>query len=238
MSNDREKEINIIIGDIILAVVIIITVILSFMQDKTLKIKNKEKTLGIITDIVDIRRRYGKNKNYYEGTIIAEYEVDGTKYYKKKRVISYIIFNSPHVSDYSIGDEIAIVYNKNLPSESAIDEIEEYEVVIYIVLTIEILILIRLLYKRLTKKKKLCLKVIAVDNIDYERERVFFEEKLSKELFFIDYDLGEEIKIGEIYELHNTYKNNYKKQIVLFNNHNVEAYSIVNINKDRFFKIR
>lgn len=240
MDEDDLEGVSNFIAIIIVVIIVIISVIVSLFLDKTLTIKNKEKTSGVIVDIVNIKYysyRMGI-LSYYKGTIVVEYEVDGHKYYTTKNVKAKGKFNTPNTDNtYCIGDKKTVVYNKELPTKSAVDEIELYEIAIYIIFIIEILVLIVLIYKRVTRKKKLCLKVVAIENIDYQRERVFFEEKLSKKIFFIDYDLGEEIKIGEEYQLNNTYKNNYKKQTVLLKNNNVEAYSIVNIDKDNFFKI-
>lgn len=235
MEEKKSKYIGYLVCGIILIVEFIIVISISFIKDETLKIENKQETLGEIIDIKNIYQSYvrGDFRVSFWGTIIVEYEVDGVKYCTSKRLKTYEKFN---LSNYSIGNEVKVVYNKEIPSISAVDIVETYEIVIYIVLTIEMLVLIILLYRRVTKKKKLCLKVIAIEDVDYQTERVFFKEKNSKKLFFLEYDFGEEVKIGSRYELSNTHKNNYKKQIVLFENKNVEAYSIVDIDKDMLFK--
>ena len=237
----RDERRNFLKYIIIFGIIIVIEVIiLFFIQNDFLTIKNKQKTLGVIVDIVDTSQIVSRGDFYritYWGTIIVEYEVDGIKYYSEKRVKSYVRFYVTSESEYYIGREIPVVYNKELPSDSAINTISgKYNAVIYTSFAIEILIFIIFLYRRLTKKKKMCLKVIEVENIDYQRERVFFEEEKSEKLYFLDYDFGEKIKIGENYELDNTHKSNYKKQEVVFKNKNVEAYKIVDINKDSFLE--
>ena len=239
MGDERKKFFKYII--IFGIIVVIEVIILFFIQNDFLTIKNKQKTLGVIVDIVDTSENFSARGDFYRtayrGTIIVEYEVNGIKYYSEKRVKSYVRFYVPSESEYYIGREITVFYNKELPSDSAIDTISgKYNAVIYTSLAIEILIFIIFLYRKLTKKKKVCLKVITVEDIDYQRERVFFEEEKSKKLYFIDYDFGEKIKIGENYELYNTHKSNYKKQEVVFDNKNVHAYKIVDINKDSFLK--
>ena len=152
MKFDNQIE-NIVALSIMLYLLLLITLIQSFTQDETLKIKQKQKSLGIITDIVDIGR-YRHYRGYshilYEGTLIVKYKVDKMEYYTKKRVKSH----SPYISEYSIGDKISVVYNKKLPSDSAVDEIEIYEIAIYIIVLIEILIMIMLIYKRFAKKNQ------------------------------------------------------------------------------------
>ena len=172
----------------------------------------------------------------YYGTLIVEYEVNETNYYLQTRVSSLYPFNHL-LSGYSIDDKIKLVYNKKLPQKSAIDEIESYEIVLYIIGGIFLFCLIYNLYeKNWGKKKNLCLKVIGIEEIDYQTEIIFFEDTSSKKLFFIEYDFGERIKIGNYYKIDILYKYNYKKQTVMFKNENIKAYQLININKDILFE--
>jgi len=72
--------------------------------------------------------------------------------YKKEQVESYVPFSS-YNNDYRIGNKVKIVYNKDNPNEAAIDELQVYEIIIWITAIIAILILINILYKKIKKKK-------------------------------------------------------------------------------------
>lgn len=155
MNYDDLQGVPNLIAIIIVVIIGIISAVVSLLLDKTLTIKNKEKTSGVIVDIVNIRYYWIRTMSYYEGTIVVEYEVDGNKYYTTKDVRAIGKFNVPNTDNtYNIGDKKTVAYNKELPVESAVDEIELYEIVIYIIFIIEISILIVLIYKRVTRKKK------------------------------------------------------------------------------------
>lgn len=153
MNNKNNKELRSLGRIITLAILSIILVIFSFIGDESLKITKRQTTIGTITDITDISRRYKYTKQYailknpYNANIVIKYEVDGTQYYKKERKESYYPFNS-YNNDYRIGDKVKIVYNKDNPNESAIDELKMYEIIIWIIAIIEIIIIINILYKK------------------------------------------------------------------------------------------
>ena len=125
MEEKKSKYIGYLVCGIILIVEFVIVISISFIKDETLKIENKQETLGEIIDIKNIYQSYvrGDFRVSFWGTIIVEYEVNGIKYYSEKRVKSYVRFYVPSESEYYIGREITVFYNKELPSDSAIDTI-------------------------------------------------------------------------------------------------------------------
>ena len=132
--NKTKKRMDIVCFVVFEFFFIISAILINLRSNEILKISNKQTTMGIITDIVNIkqysRRRKYEPDNYYSGILMVEYEVDGKVYYKEETVSSYKTFNSPE-SDYSIGDEIKIAYNSKLPAESAVYTLEYYKFVIY-----------------------------------------------------------------------------------------------------------
>lgn len=97
-----------------------------------------------------------------------------------------------------------------------------------------------LLFRKTFKGKiqNITLEVILIENLDYEREIIYLKDEKNNDLYFIDYDLGDEIRIGEQYKIENLYKSDLVKDNIEFNNKKTKAYYISNINKDEFFKIK
>lgn len=75
------------------------------------------------------------------------------------------------------------------------------------------------------------LKVLQVDVIDYERERVFFSN--SENVYFYETDFGKDFKINEKYNVQLSLENQ-KSTRVEFQEQNIKAIQIVKIEKNEF----
>ena len=120
------------------------------------------------------------------------------------------------------------------------ENINVYIIMNIIALLIFGLSIIILLQRKISFRKirSITLKVVLIENLDYERERIFLKDEKNNDLYFIDYDLGDEIRIGEQYKIENLYKSDLIKDSIDFNNKKTKAYYIANINKDEFFRIK
>ena len=85
-------------------------------------------------------------------------------------------------------------------------------------------------------KRNIHLKIIEIENIDYEREIIFFEDIITKDIYFIIWDLGQKLKIGNEYKIDVLQYNQYNKEKITIKGKQCNAYHIKNINKDYFFK--
>ena len=91
----------------------------------------------------------------------------------------------------------------------------------------------KMIYKK-NKKITIMLKVLRVDIIDYEREKVFFENQ-TKELYYYETDFGESFHENEQYEV-KLNKNNRKRVKIEYEGQTVKAIKIINIEIDNFIK--
>ena len=190
--------------------------------------------------------------NYYGGVyftreIIYSYTVNNVTYTKGAILDGYI--NNLNI-DYK--DSITIIYNINSPNDSRIKATKYfYEIYYLIILTISIgmglifkfgnvlpnenyLLNHEVIIHKKRKGKKICLKVLKIEIIDYERERVFFENS-EKQLYYYETDFGEDFEINDEYEI--ILNNSTQKKSKIEYEGNIEkCIQIINIEKKEFFK--
>lgn len=106
--------------------------------------------------------------------------------------------------------------------------------ILFSIISIVIVIVIQL-EVNLRKRKNLCLKVIKIESADYEKEFIFFEEQSTKDIYFTDFDLGERLRVGDTYKVDVLQCHQYQKETITLQNKEVNAYYLMNIDKDRFF---
>lgn len=144
-----------ILMDISLAIIMFATIIVGIMTEEKVQIPNEKETIGIIKSV---NNRKWLIENGYTADFIVEYEVDGNKYFLKETVTRDEEKNSKlkNLRGWEPEDKVKIIYNKKNPAVATIDkkETELYQIVIYIILGIIILVYIDIGIEKLREKMK------------------------------------------------------------------------------------
>lgn len=188
-------------------------------------------------------------KAVYQKEFDYQYEVDGEIYLKNDVYTAWSYEDAEKFNPAMI----KITYDVSNPSKSIQGE-PDYMNLIIDMFTIMFFILVVVVFfvsrkplkesdlnkshsqiiKESAKCEKYLLKVIKVEVIDYEREKVFFEDTY-KNLYYYETDFGEEFKENKEYEIElNKYR---KKRIKLeFNNIERKTIQILNTEKKEFIE--
>ena len=155
---DREWPRMVKFGFIFMVIVLIAQMIISFSSDETLKIDNSKRTEGTIVKITNIRKKHIKirrhESEYKTGILTIKYEVGGTEYFIKEEVVEKYTERNKLIGNWQEGDKVRVVYNKENPYEAVKDETKLYEIFIYIILGIIILVYIDIGIEKLREKMK------------------------------------------------------------------------------------
>ena len=89
----------------------------------------------------------------------------------------------------------------------------------------------------LRKRKNLNLQIKRIENANYEREFIFFEEETTKDIYFTEWDLGNKLKIGQTFKIDKLEGNQYHKEKIIIDNKEQEAYYLKKIDKEKLFNI-
>lgn len=203
--------------------------------------------------ILQLGKYNSSKQKYYKRTIVYSYVVNSIEY-----INSGIIKSTNRNALENINKNIIkIKYNEKNPNNSGIIKTNIKSgayVDIVNIITISILIGLgimikigstpinediinekhtKMIYKK-NKKITIMLKVLRVDIIDYEREKVFFENQ-TKELYYYETDFGESFHENEQYEV-KLNKNNRKRVKIEYEGQTVKAIKIINIEIDNFIK--
>lgn len=197
--------------------------------------------------------RHGVKQTYYERYISYSYVVDGKKYVGLDTIESTKRSEIENINT----NTIKIKYNAENPRNSVIDKsiyVVNNSDNIFNIITIIIFIgmgVIIIIGSTPIKEKKLSknnhvtidkksnknntlLKILKIDIIDYEREKIFFEDK-DKKIYYYETDFGEDFHVNEQYEMK---LNRCNKEInkIEYDKNLIKATKIVNIEKTEFIK--
>ena len=185
----------------------------------------------------------------YQREYDYEYEVDGVRYFGSNTYVART-YKAAEKFEPAI---IEITYDLSNPSKS-IPGKPDYINLIIDLSTIGFFVVVVLIFftsrkplkesdlnkshSEIIKDSAKCelylLKVIKVEVIDYEREKVFFEDEY-KTLYYYETDFGEAFKENKEYQIElNKYRK--KKIKILFNNIEYRAIQILNTEKKEFIE--
>lgn len=189
---------------------------------------------------------------YYKRTITYSYVVDGVEYTKNDTLKSTNKNDVENINKYTI----EITYNEKKPDNVIIDNTAIDSTDLINIITIIIFIVMGIILKiGSTPLKKIdldkshselmktkisgkdtLLKVLKIENIDYERERVFFESQDNR-IYCYETDFGEEFKENQIYEIKlNRY--NQEKTKIEYEENIIKSIKIVNTEKREFISMK
>ena len=206
----------------------------------------------LIRDRPLLTARFGTGKGgktAYQKEFDYEYEVDGEIYFKNDVYTAWTYEKAEKFSPSTI----QITYDVSNPSKSIQGE-PDYMNLIIDMFTIMFFVLVVVIFfvsrkplkesdlnkshsqiiKESAKCEKYLLKVIKVEVIDYEREKVFFEDTY-KNLYYYETDFGEEFKENKEYEIELN-KHRRKRIKLVFNNIERKTIQILNTEKKEFIE--
>ena len=204
--------------------------------------------------VLSIFSRHGRRKEFcYTRDIEYSYIVNGVKYIISDKLKSRNM-DIDELKNIST-DTIEITYNTQNPSDVIIGNNSLNTTDILNIITIIAFVGMGAFFLMLnnTQKKSdldngytvlstpkiiendIFLKVLSVQNIDYEREKVFFESQ-DNCIYYYETDFGEEFKEGQTYKI-KLNRHKQKKINVEYEAHTIKAIRIINTEKREFINV-
>jgi len=216
------------------------------------EIKEVYRNDGYFISWIFYRSRAANKSTHYRRGITYSYSVNGIEYIKHDTLESYNRYDVKNISKQTI----KVTYNKVKPEIVIIDgnnnqNEKDFINVLTIISFIGLGIIIRMgsiplkkeylnqtyseLSKQKLKGKDVTLKVLKIEIIDYEREKVFLENE-EKSIYFYETDFGEEFKVDEKYIIKlNRY--NQEKEKIEYEGNTIKIIKIINTEKKEFSKV-